>query len=307
MENYDFSIFGNIPTFTSWQSISKIDEGWSNDTKYHIMTNSGEHYLLRVGDLASYKYKQHIFHYLKRINQLNFDMSKALSVGKDENNRLAYMLLSYIPGKSLRATISSLSSQEQYKLGVKSGEILKSIHTIPVKDTDFKPSKLIAKKLRQLDDYANSDYRVAGDEAQLDFVRQHLSIFNTATAVYQHGDFHLGNLILTPDKHIGVIDFDRFDIGDPYEEFYKLELFGVEDSVPFSVGMIDGYFEKAIPDEFWARLKLYAIHAAMFSILWAAQFSETEVSDMKVRYSRIIDDYSADSIIPKWYVAFANC
>lgn len=53
--------------------------------------------------------------------------------------------------------------------------------------------------------------------------------------VYMHGDFHPGNLIYMRDGTIGVIDFNRWEVGDPYEEFYKLESFGVEVSIPYCI------------------------------------------------------------------------
>ena len=37
------------------------------------------------------------------------------------------------------------------------------------------------------------------------------------------------------------------EVGDPYEEFYKLESFGVEVSIPYCIGQIDAYFEDAVP------------------------------------------------------------
>ena len=37
--------------------------------------------------------------------------------------------------------------------------------------------------------------------------------------MYQHGDFHPGNLIYMENGEIGVIDFNRWEVGDPYEEF----------------------------------------------------------------------------------------
>ncbi|MDC7300842.1 hypothetical protein NXH58_03425, partial [Agathobacter ruminis] len=40
------------------------------------------------------------------------------------------------------------------------------------------------------------------------------------------------------------------EIGDPYEEFYKLESFGVEVSIPYCIGQIDAYFEDAVPIDF---------------------------------------------------------
>ena len=54
-----------------------------------------------------------------------------------------------------------------------------------------------------------------------------------------------------PNKEVGVINFNRWEITDPYEEFYKLSSFGVESSVPYCVGQINSYFDENIPNDFW--------------------------------------------------------
>ncbi|WP_207653766.1 hypothetical protein [Agathobacter ruminis] len=55
-------------------------------------------------------------------------------------------------------------------------------------------------------------------------------------------------------KCLGFVDGLRMhlmpEIGDPYEEFYKLESFGVEVSIPYCIGQIDAYFEDAVPIDF---------------------------------------------------------
>nr|WP_298678198.1 hypothetical protein [uncultured Treponema sp.] len=51
------------------------------------------------------------------------------------------------------------------------------------------------------------------------------------------------------------------------EEFYKLESFGTEVSIPYCKGQIDSYFDNAVPQNFWEALAVYSAHAALFSIV----------------------------------------
>ena len=39
-----------------------------------------------------------------------------------------------------------------------------------------------------------------------------------------------------------MIDFNRWDFGDPYEEFYKLQFFSRNVSPLFAYGQLQGYF-----------------------------------------------------------------
>ncbi len=56
----------------------------------------------------------------------------------------------------------------------------------------------------------------------VDFVEQHRHLVAECPMTYQHGDFHLGNMFLGKDGRLYLIDFDRHDIGDPWEEFNRL-------------------------------------------------------------------------------------
>ena len=120
--------------------------------------------------------------------------------------------------------------------------------------------------------------------------------------VYMHGDFHPGNLIYMDNGTIGVIDFNRWEVGDPYEEFYKLDSFGVELSIPYCIGQIDAYFEDNIPKEFWKANAVYVAHTSLFSITWAEQFGQKDIDGMVRRANKAFENYDDfTKIIPKWY------
>ena len=111
-----------------------------------------------------------------------------------------------------------------------------------------------------------------------------------------------GNLIYTPEGKIGVIDFNRWEVGDPYEEFYKLESFGRELSVPYCIGQIDSYFQDHVPVDFWKALAVYVAHASLYSIKWAEKFGQEEIDGMIRRCRIAFDDYDGfSSVVPRWY------
>ena len=166
-------------------------------------------------------------------------MSQPIDFGICNNGKNVYMLLTWVEGKDLEEVLSDLTEEEQYQLGRQAGKVLKKIHSID------------------------------GDEITIKYVKENIDLIWKEKPVYMHGDYHPGNLIYTDN---GVIDFNRWEVGDPYEEFYKLESFGIENSIPYCIGQIDAYFDDQIPEDFWITLAVYVAHASLFLIKWAEKF-----------------------------------
>ena len=158
------------------------------------------------------------------------------------------------------------------------------------------------KKLMQLLQYEESKVRVDGDETAICYVKKWINFIGKQKPVYMHGDYHPGNLIYTKNGSIGVIDFNRWKVGDPYEEFYKLESFGTEASVPYCVGQIDAYFDDQVPEEFWSTLAVYVAHASLYSVKWAEKFGQKDIDQMVSRCYRAFENYDHfRQCVPKWY------
>jgi aminoglycoside phosphotransferase (APT) family kinase protein len=135
-------------------------------------------------------------------------------------------------------------------------------------------------------------------------VKDNINLICSKPPVYRHGDFHMGNLLYTPSGSIGVIDFQRSGCGDAYEDFYKIQMFDVPLSIPFSVGYLRGYFNGAPSEEFWRINSVYVAHTSLYSIIWAMPFGKNEVEEMSGRAFKNIEDFSGFSeIVPKWYTA----
>ena len=133
-------------------------------------------------------------------------------------------------------------------------------------------------------------------------MKQNINKMWRKAPTYLHGDYHPGNLIYVQNESIGVIDFNRWEVGDPYEEFYKLESFGIEESVPYCVGQIDEYFNDAIPIDFWETLAVYVAHASLYSVKWAEEFGSAEIEGMKKRCEIAFENYNNfREVVPAWY------
>lgn len=286
----------------NWLQVKKINKGWSSDQKYLITANDGEQLLLRISDISQHDQKKKEYEMIVKFSSLGFPMSFPRAFGICNEGKSIYMLLTWVEGVDLESALTELSEEEQYRLGRKAGEILKKIHSISVPEAELPKETKRPKKLRQLERYEQSGVRIAGDEAVIRYVKENLGKLWVEPPVYLHGDFHPGNLILMPDGEIGVIDFNRWEIGDPYEEFYKLESFGVEVSVPYCVGQIEAYFEDHIPMKFWEALAVYVAHASLYSIKWAEKFGQSDIDGMVRRCLAAFDHYDEfRQVVPKWY------
>ena len=293
----------NIKNSSSWLSCNKITKGWSSDEKYKIETSDGQILLLRISDISCFEAKKKEFEIVEKYSKLGFAMSSPVDFGTCNEGKSCYMLLTYVEGQDLEEALPKLSEKEQYLLGREAGKILKKIHSIPIDECDIPTKTKRERKLWQLSRYEETTHlRVENDETAIEFVKNNIGLIWKEKPVYQHGDFHPGNLIYMNDGKIGVIDFNRWEVGDPYEEFYKLESFGTEVSISYSIGQIDAYFDDEIPNDFWSALAVYCAHAALFSIKWAEQFGQKEVDGMVERCYRAMKNYDYfNSIVPKWY------
>ena len=118
---------------------------------------------------------------------------------------------------------------------------------------------------------------------------------------FQHGDYHIGNMIITPTGELGIIDFNRWDYGDPWEEFNRI-VWCVRTSKSFASGYINGYFNNDIPELFFRLMALYIASNQLASIPWAIQFGQEEIDVMTSLAQDLIGWYEYFiKFLPKWY------
>jgi aminoglycoside phosphotransferase (APT) family kinase protein len=212
-----------------------------------------------------------------------------------------YAVHSWIEGEELEGILDSMDEETRYRYGLDAGRILAKIHSIQAPaDTPDWESRFNAKIDRKIAMYEACPLRYAGGEAFLKFLRENRHLLKNRPQTYQHGDYHVGNMMLEAGKLV-IIDFDRDDFGDPWEEFNRI-VWCAQAAPGFASGMVDGYFNGEVPMEFWRLLALYICSNTVGSLPWAIPYGEEEVKTMRAQAAEILRWYDyMQTVIPGWY------
>ena len=157
--------------------------------------------------------------------------------------------------------------------------------------------------------YGECPIHFEGDRHLLRYIRENRVLLRGRPQCFQHGDYHIGNMMLTREggkPRIAIIDFDRYDFGDPWEEFNRI-VWCAQAAPAFAAGMVDGYFGGAAPMDFWRLLALYISSNMLSSIPWAIPFGEGEVRTMLDQAADVLRWYdNMNTVVPRWYEASAT-
>lgn len=293
-----------IPYLTGDHKLVRIHKGYSNDEKYRVSHPDGRRYLLRMFDLKHWNSKKSEFNVLQKMEKYNVKCSRPVDFGAVEPLDKGYMLLSYIEGEDAEEHIGALSEQAQYAIGKEAGEELLRMHqyTASAEVPGWFERKY--KKHRQyIEQYQACGYKLREAPRIGSFIDDYIHLMKQRPNLFQHDDFHVGNLIIKDEKLAGIIDFNRYDWGDPIHEFLKTGLFSSEVSVPFAIGQIVGYHKGSHPDElFWKLYSLYLAMSIFSSIVWILRVKPEELDQMLEKLHRVVEDHHGfEEVKPGWY------
>ena len=293
----------DIPNNKDWIEINKINKGWSADKKFYIRTIDNKELLLKISDISEYDKKKDEFKNIKLLNNKDILMSSAIDFGICNNGKSVYSLFTWIEGQDADIIINELNKEEQYNLGFTAGRYLKEIHSIATPsfelDWDIKFNAKIDKKISS---YKGCGINIEGADKIIAYLQENRNLLSNRPQCFQHGDYHINNMIITPSKELGIIDFNRFDYGDPLEEFNRI-VWSAEASPEFASGCINGYFNNEVPEIFFRLMLLYILSNVIGSISWAIPFGQEEVNVMIGQTKNVLGWYKElKSYIPNWYI-----
>ena len=208
-----------------------------------------------------------------------------------------------IDGVDAEEAIMSMAEDAQYRYGWDAGQILAKIHTIPAPtDAPSWETRFNAKIDRKIAMYENCELKYeSGGDAFLDYLACNRHLLKDRPQSYQHGDYHIGNMMIDKDGVLTIIDFDRDDFGDPWEEFNRI-VWCAQAAPAFASGMVDGYFDSNVPIEFWKLLALYICSNTLSSLPWAISFGEKEIRVMRKQAAQVLEWYDGmNNVVPTWY------
>ena len=282
-----------------YNEMIKVNKGWSNDTKYKVILGQ-EPYLLRVSAIRLKDRITKLFDIMYQLDKYSVPICSPIKMSVVDSD--IHALYSWIDGHDLNDMIDDFDENEQYQLGIVSGNHLRTIHRIEVPNHLESWSNRFNKKIdSKIKKYRESNLKVDEIELFIDYVNQKRYLLNDRPQCFQHGDYHVGNFMINDSNELKIIDFDRYDFGDPWEEFNRI-VWSAQKAPTFASGMIDGYFEKQVPDTFWELLLLYISSNTISSLVWGLEISEAEYQVMVHQMHEILQWYDHLKIrIPKWY------
>jgi serine/threonine-protein kinase len=292
-----------IKGYSTFSKIEVINKGWSSDKKFYIETTEGKKLLLRTADISEYQRKKSEYEMMKQVAALGVPMSQPVDFGICNDGKEVYQLLTWCEGKDAELVLPSLTETQQYVLGIKAGEILRKLHSIPApKEQEEWGSRFNRKTNNKIKKYKECGLKFDGDEKIISYLENNRYLLSGRPQCYQHGDYHVGNMIISPENSLFIIDFNRPDFGDPWEEFNRI-VWSATISPHFATGQINGYFNGTPPIEFFKLLAFYISSNTLSSIYWAISFGQEEITTMKNQARDVLSWFdNMNNPIPTWYL-----
>jgi len=276
----------------------QITKGWSDDKKFCITTHDGKKYLLRISKIEQLERKRVEFEMMQHVEALGVPMCKPIAFGTCDEG--VYFLQSWIEGKNFEEVLTRLTDTQQYDYGIEAGQILKHIHSIEAPDTQEEWEV----RFNRIKMYKDCSIKYEYGQAFIDYINANRYLLKSRPQCYQHGDYHVGNMMIDSEGKLQIIDFDRDDFGDPWEEFNRI-VWSAQKSALFASGMVNGYFNENVPMDFWRLLALYISNNTLSSITWAIPFGQSEIDTMINQAKEVLKWYdNMQNPVPTWYKGY---
>lgn len=291
-----------INRYSTWQRVVEIKKGWSDDTKYYIETDSQEKYLLRISDRSSLTSEKILYDLVKDLSSESLNVSNLLESGLCNTDQNTYRLFSWVEGVELLNEIRQFTIGKQYSLGLEAGNILRVIHNKRSSLFQRNWKEYFNRKIdRNIRNYKKCGERFMQDEALINYLNHNRKFLVNRPQCLHHGDYHIGNMLINKEGHLGVIDFNRLDYGDPWEEFNRMPWCATESSL-FATGLLHGYFEKEPTEDFFQLMSLYIGSNQLGGFAWAKAYGKKELKVLKTQTKAVTSWYNDfKEIVPSWY------
>lgn len=297
-------VYSDIKGYERFRKIEPLNRGLSSDTKFYVEAADGTRLLLRVSDIAERDRKLAEFKTMQRVYKLGVLMPRPVDFGVCNEGKSVYKLLSWIDGENAEKALPALTDKEQYALGVKAGEALRKIHSIPAPDhLENWLTRYTSEIDGQLEWFPRCGIEIEGSDCILQYYADTKRLLMNRPQCLQHGDFHNENLLIS-GRDVYVIDWETDDFGhfaDPWVDFAGI---GNADVVPgFTSGQLHGYFGGEPPVDFWRVFALYLSVGALLTLVWA-YYRQRDCLAYGIKHANEISEWfdHMRNPVPSWYL-----
>jgi len=297
----------NSSTFTT---IKPINKGLSNDKKYYVETVDGKRLLLRVTDISEYDRKKAEYEMMARVYELGVLTPKPYDFGVCDGGKSVYSISGWLDGEDAETLIPHMNEEEQYRVGLKAGAVLRKIHTLPAPDNAEPWGMRFRRKVQtRIDLYYKNNLISENGELIIKYLRDKQRLLDDRHQTFWHGDFNTGNHMVTPDGEVATFDYNywNLDHGDPWWEFILIQ-WGQEPPAHYFTGMINGYFENDPPHDFFELLSYYYACDALSALCYTFLGTEPGLpEDGRQHMANILRWFdNMKNPIPTWYLKDYN-
>ena len=298
----------DIPGYKMFTKIEPITKGWSDDKKYYIETVDSRRMLLRISDADELERKKAEYSMMERVYAHGVITSEPLGFGLCDNGKNVYSLSGWLNAKDLKEVLPLLPETEQYMLGMTAGKTLRKIYSIPTLDNAEPWSDWFYRKVQgRINFYNENPIKSESGDSIVHYLQDNKHLLDGRPQTFIHGDFNISNMMLMPDKQIGVIDFNSYnkDHGDPWWEFDPcMDGWGSEPSAYFFTGLIKGYFNGEPPNDFFKVFSYYLAYDALAALCDTSVHNQGEPEVGRRHMESIMrwtDNFQ--NPIPTWYLS----
>lgn len=277
-----------------------VDAGWSGDRKYRVTDETGRAFLLRVAPEAALARKQTEFSYVRRAASLGVPMCRPVDVGLCGEGRTSFTngLTARTRRLCCRACLPLNSTHTVKAPGARCGCCMPSPRPKRRRIGRRASTVRLTVKSRCM---PNARYIMRTEGHSWRCVAENRALLHGRPQCFRHGDYHTGNMRIGQDGRLYIIDFDRFDFGDPWEEFNRI-VWSAQCAPRFAAGLVNGYFDGDVPLLFWRLLKLYISSNMLGSLPWAVPYGEAEVKTMQRQASEVLTWFTGmRADVPTWF------
>lgn len=319
MEDHEIRWTEISPTVQEWLTekyavtdITYIDKGWSGDKKFRIVTADGTKYLLRItpvnfaGGIGEYsmwsildKKRADIARTQRQLIELGVPICEPVEHGQCADG--VYSIHTWIDGEDALDVIPELPDSRQYAYGLEAGRILKRLHSIPAPADEMAwEARVGARTRRRMREYNECPVQFEDSPDFSACILANRMLLRDRPQCFIHGDYQLENMMIQ-DGRLVIVGFNQYEYADPWAEF-SAAVKSAHVSPIFVSGMVNGYFDGEVPEEFWRLQALYISSDLLAAIPESTFYGDEEVEKVLAQAREVIGWYGhMRERVPSWY------
>ncbi|MDW7657858.1 MAG: phosphotransferase [Bacillota bacterium] len=293
----------DVPGSESWTSVKTIQHGDSTDRKFKVKDQNGNRYMIRLLDKTRYDHGKFACRLMDMLYQNKVPVPCPASFGVCDQNRSVYLMTHWIYGKPAPERLPEHHETVQYLLGQETAVYLHALHGC---EAPTGPDLWAQKICQQIDQVqatcSDADKDLSCVNSLLQFVLDNAHIVGQQPQRVLHGDLTPANLIFSYETSVSLIDFEKWQFGDPLADLTPIMTDFSHISSRFATGFLDCYFHYQTDVRTFRCLAFYAAlrRLQQYAAACAAGEMARQLAIQDVR--QLVKDYSGFStVVPVWY------